>query len=213
MYSNIKDLLKKCKKIIDKKFYKLFYFYFFLSVIGGILETLSIGMLIPILALVTDASFSNSNLAFFFKFIKTLGFTSQNQQIIFLSLCLISIYILKNLFLGLIANFQFNITTKIQTELSNNLFEDYFKLSYEFHKQKNSAEVVRDVLGETTQFARGLIFNFLSLLLNSLLTISIILFLFITEFNSTVMISFLSLIFGVTFLKFFKKKNFKIRKR
>ena len=136
MYSGIRDLFQKCIKIIDKKFYKYFYLYFFLSVIGGILETISIGMLIPILALVTDASVSNSSLSFFFKFINTLGFTSDNQQIIFLSISLIIIYILKNLFLGLIVNFQFNVTAKIQTELSNNLFDDYFKLSYEFHKKK-----------------------------------------------------------------------------
>ena len=66
MYTSIKDLFNKCLKIIDKKFYKYFYLYFFLSVIGGLLETLSIGMLIPILALVTDASISNSSLSFFF---------------------------------------------------------------------------------------------------------------------------------------------------
>ncbi len=212
MYSSIKDLFNKCLKIIDKKFYKYFYLYFFLSVIGGLLETLSIGMLIPILALVTDASVSNSNLSFFFNFINILGFTDENQQIIFLSLSLILIYIFKNLFLGLIVNFQFNVTTKIQTELSNNLFDDYFKLSYEFHKQKNSAEVVRDVLGETTQFARGLIFNFLNLLLNSLLSLFIIIFLFLTEFNSTIMIAFLSLTFGIIFLKLVKKKISKLGK-
>ena len=212
MYSGIRDLFQKCIKIIDKKFYKYFYLYFFLSVIGGILETISIGMLIPILALVTDASVSNSSLSFFFKFINTLGFTSDNQQIIFLSISLIIIYILKNLFLGLIVNFQFNVTAKIQTELSNNLFDDYFKLSYEFHKKKNSSEVVRDVLGETTQFARGLVFNFLNLLLNFLLSLFIIIFLFLTEFNSTIMITFLSLIFGIIFLKFFKRKISKLGK-
>ena len=72
--------------------------------------------------------------------------------------------------------------------------------------------MVRDVLGETTQFARGLVFNFLNLLLNFLLSLFIIIFLFLTEFNSTIMITFLSLIFGIIFLKFFKRKISKLGK-
>ena len=203
MYLNIKNLFNKCNKIINRKFYKYFYFYFFFSIIGGILEILSIGMILPILTLLTDQFINDSKVILYTNF---LGIDDQNQLIIFFAVGLILIYLIKNIFIYKILNFQINIATKIQTEISNNLFENYFKSSYQFHKQKNSAELIRDIMAETTQFTRGLILNFLSLILNLFLSLFIIVFIFVTDFNSTLIVTTFSLIFGITFLKFFKKK-------
>ena len=203
MYSNIKNLFHKCSKIINRKFYKYFYFYFFLSIIGGILEILSIGMIIPLLTVVTDQFDNNSKIILYTNFFRL---DDQNLLIIFFAVSLVIIYLIKNIFIFKILNFQLNIATKIQTEMSNNLFENYFKSSYQFHKQKNSSELIRDIMAETTQFTRGLIFNFLSLSLNLFLSLFIIVFLFITDFNSTLIVTAFSLIFGISFLKYFKKQ-------
>ena len=96
--------------IINKKFPFSVYLFVFLFVTTSILETLGISLVIPIIALLLDASFlitlQKSEYNFLFPdFIFTL---TRKEAMIFFGLFIILIYILKSIFIYSFINYKKN---------------------------------------------------------------------------------------------------------
>jgi len=119
-----------------------------LMIVGMLLETLGIGLIIPVITLMMqgDLGVSYPVVANLFKY---LGQPSQTDLIVFVMLGLVGVYFVKNLFLAFLIWKQTHFVFDVQVKLSNRLFANYLRQPYTFHLQRNSAELIRNVSSET----------------------------------------------------------------
>src|SRR5699024_8636838 len=134
----------------------------------------------------------------FFKFESTTSF------IIFSVVLLLSIFILKNLYLLLFNYAQFRVVLNQQVKLSRNLFREYLTKPYTFHLQRNTADLLRNVNGEVPKVFQGIIMSGFQLFTEILVILCILILLLVTAPLATVTAAVLlggSVILFFTFLR------------
>ena len=119
-----------------------------LMIVGSVLETLGVGLVIPVIALITDENLSKSypQLRPALDF---LGNPGQKTLIVGAMVALLAIYVVKSLFLGFLAWRQYQFAFGTQAELSQRLFKTYLRQPYTFHLQRNSAQLIHNSTTET----------------------------------------------------------------
>ncbi len=122
-----------------------------LMVLGMALETLGIGLVIPVLALMTQQDLV-TDYPRLLSLLESLGNPTQAQLIQIAMLGLVGAYLFKNLFLALLAWRQTRFAFGVQVQLSQRLFTTYLRQPYTFHLQRNSAQLIRNVTGEVAMF-------------------------------------------------------------
>jgi ABC-type multidrug transport system fused ATPase/permease subunit len=129
---------------------------FGLMLVGMTLETLSTGMVIPAIALLMQQDISSAypQLRPLFA---ALGDPSPTDLILKVMLGLVGVYVVKNLFLAFLAWRQTRFAYGVQAQLSQRLFTIYLRQPYTFHLQRNSAQLVRNVLSETSMLAEAIL--------------------------------------------------------
>jgi len=118
-------------------------FFFFLSFAGMILETLSIGLILPFLSLLSENEI-NYNFQKYLEIFSISHFT-QIELINLAILLLIIIFTIKTLFLTFISYKQIKFLIRLKIEISEKLFTIYLKRPYNFHLQNNSAQLIRNL--------------------------------------------------------------------
>ena len=186
-------MINKLNVIIDKKDKFNLILFFFLLLISTLVEMIGLGSL-PIFAMaIVDSESLIEKLPTFF----TYDFVSdlnQKKLIIYLSLIVTIVFLIKNLFLVFVNFFNGLVIKRIRKNLTNMLFKNYINSNYEFHISRNSADLIRNVYSEVARSVYYLI-GHISLIKESLILIVILVLLIIA--NSMVAV----LIFG--FLGFF----------
>ena len=93
-------ILKKLNRLLDRKQKRLMVVIIFCMLIGGVLESLSISGIIPVVTILLEPDVIETNiyLASLYHF---LGLTSVNQLMVVMMVALIGAFVLKNLFLFL----------------------------------------------------------------------------------------------------------------
>ena len=137
---NFKDYLNFFEKV-DQKY---FYIIISLTIFTVFLETLSIGLIIPILQIILSDDIAEKYLNFI-----NSGETSlinKDNLLIFSLLLLIFIYTLKAIFLTFFSYIENKLLSKIKVNLSKKLFSIYLNNSYLFHLKVNSSELTRNLL-------------------------------------------------------------------
>ena len=139
---------KKAWLLLNYKQKKYVIFLFMLMFLAMILESLSIGIILPLISILLKGEIDTSFFSYFFVF-GTL--TGKNLVYIGLSVTLI-IFLIKNL--GLVFNFwnQTKFLRDLQFELTNRLFKYYLKSDYIFFLQNNSAHLYRNLTDLTSTF-------------------------------------------------------------
>lgn len=104
-------------------------------------ETLGIGLIIPAVGLLTKPDYVTS-----FPFINGLVGDLSRSNLILLGMgALVSVYVIKNIFLVFFLWIQSLFGMKIQMRLSRELFRKYLHLPYISHLEKNSATLIRNI--------------------------------------------------------------------
>lgn len=184
MIKNFFISISKILNSLNREQINRLYILFFLILISVGLETLSIGLIVPVISFVLDPKSLSQNVFFNFLFndyqIKYLIYI----LIIFISL----IFILKNLFLIFLNWFQNKKLNMISLELSQKLYKVYTNSSYEFHTKVDKSVIYNNVLHITT-FITGL--ESLVLLIAEFMILSgILIILLYFEFIGTIIIIF-----------------------
>jgi ABC-type bacteriocin/lantibiotic exporter with double-glycine peptidase domain len=174
---------------------------FFLFLINMLLEVFSVGLVVPLLSMVIDGDLLNNYIGEFDLF----GQSSKDELIIFFAIILILAYLVKTLFSSFYLWFQNNYIYKLQAGISKQLFSGYMRLPYIFHLQHNSAELVRNIIGEVGQFG-GLIMSILVLIAEILVVTGVLSLLLFFEPIGTMFIVFLFISAGLLFHSLLKEK-------
>ena len=123
---------------------------FALVLIGTLLETFSIGLVVPALAFMTrGASEPSPRLT---RWLEWLGNPSSNQLILLVLLLLLGVYAFKSAFLLFVAYWQSRFVSATQASTSRRLFAIYLAQPWTFHLQRHSAELMRTI-NESQEFS------------------------------------------------------------
>ena len=118
-----------------------------LTLISMVLETLSIGLIIPAVALMTrgDLAATYPVLA---PWLNSFGNPSPERLAIVGMLTLAAVYAVKTLFLAFLAWRQARFVYGFNANISQRLFIGYLRQPYTFHLQHNSAQLIRNIINQ-----------------------------------------------------------------
>ncbi len=166
-------------------------------IIGAVFEVLGIGLIIPLIEFVTG---ERANVV---TQMVTLRFaTLTGQDLILLGLCAFSlIYILKGLYLSILAWIIGRFTYNIKAEIGNFIMVNYLNAPYEFHLKNNSAQLIRNVTIETNQLVQYALNPTLVIATESAVIIAISIFLISIEPLGTIAVILLLILLSFSFQK------------
>lgn len=148
----------------------------FYLIIGTVLEVLSVGILVPLIQVLTQ-----SNLQSKFSMINRLFPNSSDQfivVIILVSVC--CIFIAKELFLGFSVWMQRGFVARLETRFQSDLFDRYTRQPYEFHLTNNSSLLSRNILN-STNFVNNVLDPIFILLTDGFVTVALCVVLVVIE--------------------------------
>lgn len=151
-----------------------------LMFIGMVLETLGAGLVIPAIALLTQRDFAEHYPTLQPVF-RALGYPSQQNLVIGGMLALVGVYLVKAVFLAFLAWRQMRFAFGVQAQLSQRLFTLYLRQPYTFHLQRNSAQLIRNAIGEVDVFTFKAILPGMLLLTESLVLLGLCSLLLVLE--------------------------------
>lgn len=144
------------------------WFLLLLMLVGMLLETMSIGLVVPLIGLMMQDDIAikypaiSPVLAYF-------NNPSQTEMILAAMATLIIIYLIKSAFLAFSIWKQTSFAYKLQGRISEQLFNLYLRQPYTFHLHKNSADLIRNATSEVTLFT--LVINALLLLITEMMVL------------------------------------------
>ena len=177
--------LVKVYQNIDSKLRNRAILLLILSLIVIPIEFLSIAVIIPIFSIIFETTTQNNSIINF-EFLN-LFFNHENKIEITLIMLTI-IFFAKNVFLTIIFKLKFSYIFLIQKQISRLLFFKYLSSSYNFHLQNDSSTIIRNITNEINIFTRAFLLSILDLTLESIILITICVFLLIYDPQTTILI-------------------------
>lgn len=142
-------------KILNKKNKINLFFLIFLSLIGMLLEIIGVGMIMPLLIILSQGTTTSPEINNFLSLIN-IDFNDM-RNLIFILLFLICFFFIKFLFLLFLTFKQNTFVYKLQAHLSSLMFRGYLLSPYTFHLKRNSSELIRNVIVEIAQFSGAIL--------------------------------------------------------
>jgi len=150
-----------------------------LIVIATLLEALSVGLVIPAIVLLTQSDL-NGQPGFIRSLLGSLGIGSGRHFATGVA-AVVAAYFVKAAFLAYLARRQTRLVHGVQADLSNRLFAIYLHQPWLFHLQRNSAQLIRNVINEVNLFSFNALQAGLTLVSESLVAASIGILLLLVE--------------------------------
>lgn len=151
-----------------------------MMLIGTLLEVLGIGLVVPILAIMTQPDFI-ARFPGLQPWLAMLGPPSHAELIVIGMGILVSAYALKVMFVAFVAWKQSRFAFGLQAALSKRLFVGYMRQPYTFHLQNNSAQLTRNIVTEVTMFINSVILPAMLLVTDGLVLAGIAILLLLVE--------------------------------
>ena len=145
----------------------------FLIMLGTILEVLGIGLLLPVIVLLTDENLGQTY-PVLRPLLEAIGNPSHEAQVKIIMAVLVGVYLAKNVYLALLEWWQARFTIGLQVDFSRRLFALYLGQPYNFHLQRNSAHLIRNITGEVGQFISHAVNPIISLVAELLILFSVV---------------------------------------
>lgn len=198
------NVIKKLNYILSRKQKWELVWMVVLITIGSGLELLGVSAVLPVMnsTLSPDVLLSNRYGAWIYTHLRM---TSPIQFVLFLIIVLILIYIVKNAYLIFMYREQYKFVYTNLKELSDRMMDCYLHQSYLFHVEKTSAELLRNINVDATNFY-GVIQGCIQLTTELMVCAVLIIYLFLQDKSITLGIIFLMLILLFFIMKIYKKQ-------
>jgi ATP-binding cassette, subfamily B, bacterial PglK len=174
-----KVVFNNLRKILNRKQKKRLFILIVMMTVGMVLETLSIGMILPALVVVTDTN-ESSNYPVINTVSAFMGWDNMYERIFGVMTIIVIVYIIKVIFLIALAWKQAGYVQGLKAEVSQKLISTYIFQPYVFHLRRNSALLVRNLTAETKQFS-GALTNLFILISEIFVIIGVTLLLLVIE--------------------------------
>lgn len=135
-------IVKKFGLILDKKQKKRIIIIVMLMIIGAMLETVGVGLILPLVSVISDQDFIKTN-----RYARTvcewLNIYSTKKFVLTMIIILIVIYIFKNIYLFMEYYVQWRFICNNRLKTQQRLMQQYLCRSYEFFLSVQSGEIIR----------------------------------------------------------------------
>ena len=181
-----------------------FIFLNFLTLLSTIADMISLGSLTAYISFIFDKQIL-INFLKKYNLEHLSSFFYKENSLILLTVILISVFIIKNLFLFFVHYFEINFIKNLRVERTNLLFHKYINLEYRNFVSKNFSYYQRSVFNEI-QLIITTLQHIIIFLKESTLILSVLLIFIMINFKLTIFAFFFLLIASFTFFYFTKKK-------
>ena len=200
---------KKFLYIIPKGSKSKIFILFFLSFVGVILEVIGIGLILPVVSLISDSSgtFFGIDIKSYHKnstLLKDFEFT----KVIFLFLFIV--FFLKFCFSLFLSWHQATFMKNFAIQISKNLFKKYMFADYTLYLKKDSAELIRNVISEANSYIKKAFIPTLHIAMDILILMGIMFLIFSVDFKSSLILVSIYFTFAALYLLLIKKKLYQI---
>lgn len=154
-------ILKKMNKLLDARQKRHMVVIIFLMLIGGILESLSISVVIPVISVLLDPMSVETN-ALLRWIYEGLHLTSVTQFTVIMMVALILAFVLKNLFLFIQNVVQMRFVYTNQFATSRRMMINFMNRPYEYYLNADTAVIQRSITSDVNNMY-ALILNILQL--------------------------------------------------
>ena len=188
MLSGYLKEVKKIFNLIDKKSLKELKLLFFLLFIGGFVESLSIGILIPFITFMLKTEES----------IRIFGIDQNiltNENIFLFAIFTVLVFLFKSIYLTKLEFKSHKILKFVSMNLTSRLFEMYVKLKYKNIISKNSSIILRNLTSEIARFTGGVLEPLIMISKNGFLIIFLVIFLFQVNYKISILLLLFSFFF------------------
>lgn len=197
-------ILNKINYIFTRKQKAQSLFLCFGLLIGAFFELAGISFITELIRLITDPSKIHTT-PVLQKVYDLLGLTNDRAFFLWLVIGLIAVYLFKNIYLLWINYVQYTFVFNNQLRLSGRLIDCYMKKPYTYHLDKNSAEMVRNVMLDTERFFQMLLSVF-SLFSEFLISLLLCVYLLVMDWFITVSVVAILGVFTGVYMLLFKNK-------
>ena len=136
--------------LLDSKTKKRTPILLVMMIVGSTLEGISIGMVFPLLKIIGDPE-PMEGAGTLGSLLDSLGIADTGNKILALCLLMAVLIVAKNLFMVLLVNFQSSYVWDARRDLSARMFSFYLGRDFQFHLNRNSAELIRNISISTDQ--------------------------------------------------------------
>ena len=137
--------LKKLSKIINKNLRVLILLVFICSIFSVFFETLSIGMVIPMISALTEPDYVN-NIPILGDLSKYLNNQNNNKSAIFSILIILTIiFSLKIIFVFLSTYLKLQLIHRFNSDIQQKLYKKYINLSWVEYLEKKPSKMIRNI--------------------------------------------------------------------
>lgn len=176
---------------------------FFMIIIAGLLETLGVSAVMPLVSIMLDPGQFETNNAY--KMIADIvHISSVNGFIMLMAIILIIVYIVKNVYLMIQFRIQYDFNNHCKRDISAKLMKCYINQEYLYHVQHNVAELNRNVTNDVTQFF-SMVQAVMNLLSEIITCIFILAYLLWVDSSTTLFLVVVLSVFLIAIFLIFKK--------
>ncbi len=192
----------KIINLLDKKRKLIFLLFFIFSLFAMLLETISIGLLIPFVStIVSEGTQSDFNKLFEFFNLET---KTKKEILFFIAILILITQSIKTIFLTIYSFLEQKFLTTTRAEISNKLFQIYLNQPLQFYLNNNSSEFIRNIQDSDT--IRMLLRNIILLMKECVLFFGLILFVIIFEPTGSGFVILALISIGYFFTRYINKK-------
>ena len=196
-------MINKVNYILDKAQKIKLIILLIIIFIGAFVELLGVSSIMPLINVVTDSN-SITNKWYLVFICDLFGFTETKQIVIFLSVFLIVIYVVKNMYITMQYNIQYKFIFNNQRRLAVKMMNSYMHQNYLFHISRNVAELQRNVTEDVNGFYT-VVLNSLQFVAEVSVCVVLVIYLMSTDIMTTLVVATLIFIFAIFFGIVFKK--------
>lgn len=164
--------------------------------IATLLEALGLGMIIPFLGALIPSGLSGSSSGSDLISRMLEWFAGYSLQVIVLGL--LFLFVLKNSYLAFLAYFQAKFVFKLEADLSKQLLANYLGRPYSFFVERNSAQLIRNLVGEISNFCHNALTPLCGLIAELLVALGILtLLIAVNPYGALIMAAALGMLGGL----------------
>lgn len=197
------DTLKQLNYIFDKKQKWQCMGIFVLIMIGSAFELLGVSAILPLITVILDPNLIYEN-RYCIILARIFGIDTPGQFVILIAIGLCVLYVFKNAFLVFSRHVQLLFSFNLQKVISMRLMDFYLHQNYLFHVAHNVADLQRNVGGDVNRFFATLTMA-MNLLVELVTCFFLVVFLFVNDVETTVLIVGILLVATLIFMVIYKK--------
>ena len=177
---------------------------FFLQLIETCFDFLSISLILPFVnVLISAGSMQDS---WWYSLITGILHTSSTTSVLlFLTLLMIAVYIVKNLFILLVMTVRIRFIGTSKIKMGTRMMHCYMHKPYTFHLQRNTSEIIRNINGDVNG-AFTVISSIFSLISDILIVAALTVYLFAVDYVMTLGIMAALAVCSCVYFLFVRKK-------